>query len=245
MENKFKMSVEQNIFVANKYVVDSVWRGATFEGINVTYPETEQILNDIEVTEKKPSEITTIINLNKAWQFVTEQAEYGYFDVNVAFISQINKIVNNNLTYDAGEIRTYDVRIGGTDWKPDIPKRYDIEENINKINQIENVTERAITMMLYLMRTQVFSDGNKRTSMFIANYILISNGAGILIAPNNREEQNNFSKLIVEYYETNNMDKIKKYVYNNLIDGINFPLKNDEEFENDIQDYDDSPSMKM
>lgn len=34
---------------------------------------------------------------------------------------------------------------------PIIPKRYDIEENINKINQIENVTERAITMMLYLM----------------------------------------------------------------------------------------------
>lgn len=52
MKNKFKMSVEQNIFFANKYVVDSVWRGATFEGINVTYPETEQILNDIEVSKR-------------------------------------------------------------------------------------------------------------------------------------------------------------------------------------------------
>lgn len=230
MKNKYKMSVEQNIFVANKYVVDSIWRGATFEGINVTYPETEQILNDMEVIEKKPSEITTIINLNKAWQFVTEQAEHGYFDVNISLISQINKIINNNLTYDAVEIRTYDVRIGGTDWKPDIPRRYDIEVNINKINQIENVTERAITMMLYLMRTRVFSVGNKQTAMFIANYILISNGAVILIAPNNSEEQNIFSKLIVEYYETNNIEKIKKYVYENLIDGIYFPIKNIEDF---------------
>ena len=35
--------------------------------------------------------------------------------------------------------------------------------------------------MLYLMRTQVFMCGNKRTSMIVANKIMIENGRGILI----------------------------------------------------------------
>ena len=34
--------------------------------------------------------------------------------------------------------------------------------------------------MLYGMRSQLFWDGNKRTSMIIANKIMIENGKGII-----------------------------------------------------------------
>ena len=42
-----------------------------------------------------------------------------------------------------------------------------------------NITDRAIRTGLWLMRCQVFKDGNKRIGSFAINKILIENGKGI------------------------------------------------------------------
>ena len=43
MENKYNMSVEDNIFLAKRNIVDYIWKSARLEGINVTFPDTEAI----------------------------------------------------------------------------------------------------------------------------------------------------------------------------------------------------------
>jgi len=43
MEPKFHMTVEQNIFVAKRNIVDYIWKSARLEGLAVTYPDTEAI----------------------------------------------------------------------------------------------------------------------------------------------------------------------------------------------------------
>ena len=70
------------------------------------------------------------------------------------------------------------------------------------------------------MRSQLFYDGNKRTSMMAANQVMIQNGAGIISLPIKYQEE--FLELLVKFYETNNMDEIKELIYNHCIDGINF-----------------------
>ena len=40
MINKFKMSVEDNVEFAKRQIVDSIYKEARVEGINVTFPET-------------------------------------------------------------------------------------------------------------------------------------------------------------------------------------------------------------
>lgn len=47
---------------------------------------------------------------------------------------------------------------------------------------------------------------------------MISNGAGIIKVPDNKLEE--FNKLLIEFYNTNNMTKISKFIYENCIDGI-------------------------
>ena len=74
--------------------------------------------------------------------------------------------------------------------------------------------------MLYCTRTQMFTDGNKRTSMLIANHEMIRNGCGIITVP--IEKQPEFTRMLVDYYETNDMEKIKWYTYDNCIDGMDF-----------------------
>jgi prophage maintenance system killer protein len=72
--------------------------------------------------------------------------------------------------------------------------------------------------MLYGMRSQLFWDGNKRTSIICANIILIQNGNGMLMVQDKNLKE--FSQLLTDFYNTNNSEKIEKFLYENCIFGI-------------------------
>lgn len=112
------------------------------------------------------------------------------------------------------------MEITGTDYIPEVPNKSNVEQEIKKILQIENATERAIEYMLYGMRSQLFWDGNKRTSTICANKIMIENGVGIIKVSDNKLEE--FNSLLSEFYSTNDNSKIKQFIYGNCIDGITF-----------------------
>lgn len=44
MENKYKLTRKQNVFIAKRNIVDYIWKSANLEGIEVTYSETQAIL---------------------------------------------------------------------------------------------------------------------------------------------------------------------------------------------------------
>ncbi|MCL2086369.1 MAG: Fic family protein [Oscillospiraceae bacterium] len=214
---KYNMSVEQNIFVAKRNIVDYIWKSANFEGIAVTYPETDNLYNGINVARLDIDDITTVNNLKHAWKFVLENIEHP---INFPFICKINQYVGSNLIYNAGFLRNVPATVGGTNWKPTLPIESQIRENIEDILSIPSPTDRAVTLMLYGMRKQMFIDGNKRTAMLAGNHIMISNGVGIISVP--IEKQETFKHMIIEFYESDNMEPVKKFVYDNCIDGMDF-----------------------
>lgn len=218
MENKFNMSREQNIFLAKRNVVDYIYKSAKLEGINVTFPETQAIFEGVGVEGAKVEDIIKINNLKRAWQFLFDTLEnMTDFD----YMCRLNMIVGaEGIIYGAGKLRTYDVKISGTDWRPQIPFEFDIRNEMADILEIKNPTERSITLMLWAMRKQIFMDGNKRTAMLIANKEMILGGCGVISVPDNQIKR--FYELLIEFYETNNMDKLKQFVYDRCIDGINF-----------------------
>lgn len=57
------------------------------------------------------------------------------------------------------------------------------------------------------MRKQIFIDGNKRTSMMIANKEMINHGCGIISIPDDKIKS--FYELLISFYETNDMKRIK------------------------------------
>ena len=65
-------------------------------------------------------------------------------------------------------------------------------------------------MCMYAMRTQVFIDGNKRASVIFANHYLISKGQGLIIVP--EKHISKFKKLLVEYYERDNIQQIMNFL---------------------------------
>lgn len=237
MEAKYSMTIEQNIFVAKRNIVDYIWKSAKLEGLAVTYPDTEAIYNGMSVSGVKVSEIVAVNNLKHAWQFVLDNLDYP---IDYPYICKINQLVGgDNLIINAGYLRNVPVSIGGTSWRPDIPSEPQIKEDLEGIHHIESPTDRAITLMLYLMRKQMFLDGNKRTSMLAGNQVMISSGCGVISVP--IEQQRDFTTMLVQFYETNDMEPLKAFVYDFCIDGIEFePVpKLETDLENDNENEDD------
>lgn len=235
MENKYIMSRKDNIMLAKRNIVDSIWKSANLEGIAVTFPETEMIFDGLVAKDMIIKDVNAIINLKKAWEFITDYADYS---IDYGYICMINKIIgSDNVTPYPGYMRTTDVKMSGTEWVPEIPNEITVKEQLEEIKKIENATEQAITLMLYLMRSQIFYDGNKRTAMLAANQVMIYNGVGIISIP--LEEQKNFRNELVKFYETNDMSEIKKMIYDKCIDGIDFNVKENKdllEFERKLKE---------
>ena len=219
MNDKFNLTREQNVFIAKRNIVDYIWKSANLEGIEVTYPETQAIYDGGIVNGLTVNNIIAICNLKNAWQFILENADINY-DFNL--LCHIHKLVADRLVLeqDLGRIRTTPVNVGGTKWQPQFPIESQIVEELNiLLNQKEkSKTEIAIELMLYIMRTQMFIDGNKRVAMLFANKIMIDNGCGIITVA--QEYQPTFYEKLIKYYETNEMTDIKKWIYNYCIDGI-------------------------
>lgn len=217
MKDKYNLTLEQNIFLAKRNLVDNIYANARMEGLNITFPETKTILEGVNVPNLKIDEIQCILNLRDAWKYLINNI---HADFNLDFISKINELVARNESIAWGVLRQGGVQITGTDYIPEIPDEEDVKKQINNILQIENATERAIEYMLYGMRSQLFWDGNKRTSTICANKIMIENGCGIIKVPDNKLKD--FIVLLSEFYSTNSKEKIKQFLFDNCIDGIVF-----------------------
>lgn len=215
MQEKYELTLEENMFLAKKMLVNNIYSNARIEGCNVTFPETETILNGVNVPNLKLDDIQCILNLRDAWKYVIATIEEEF---NLDYICKINERVARNESLQWGKLRTGKVLISGTEYVPNIPKEAEVKAKLDEILAIENITTRAIKYMLYGMRSQLFWDGNKRTSMIGANKILIQNGKGILMVQD--KDLQEFSQLLTEYYTDNQSEKIEKFLYNNCIFGI-------------------------
>ena len=219
MENKFNLTREQNVFVVKRNIVDYIWKSANLEGIGVTYPETQAIYDGGIVNGLTVDKIIAINNLKYAWQFILENNDIDY---DFKTLCQIHKLTCDKLVLDQnlGRLRTTPVNIGGTSWKPQFPIESQIKEELTELLNKYTKTELAIEVMLWVMRRQMFIDGNKRVAMLFANKIMIDNGCGIITISQNI--QSVFFERLIKFYETGNNTDLKQWIYNNCIDGIDF-----------------------
>ena len=221
MKNKFHLTREQNVFVAKRNIVDYIWKSANLEGIGVTYPETQAIYDGGIVNGLTADKIIAINNLKYSWQFILENGEMDY---DFKMLCHLHKLTCDKLVLDQnlGRLRTTPVNIGGTSWKPQFPIESQIkEELVTLLNQPEKTkTEIAIEIMLWIMRRQMFIDGNKRVGMLFANKIMIDNGCGIITI--SQENQPTFFEKLIKFYESGDNTDLKQWIYETSIDGIEF-----------------------
>lgn len=210
VEEELSEKVEQNIDFAKRHLVDTIYKQAILEGVATTFADTESIIEGGKVNNMTSQDILKIINLKHAWEFILNK-NVILSNTNFALLCEINKMVEEGFYYSAGKVRNLPVMIGGTTWQPDLPIESVIKEELEEIlgKEMEDV-DRAIELLLYTMKKQVFIDGNKRTSVIFCNHYLMSKGKGIIVIPAELTEK--FKDLLIPYYEGKDEKQIKKFV---------------------------------
>ena len=209
-EEELSEKVEQNIDFAKRNLVDTIYKQAILEGVATTFADTESIIEGGKVNNMTSEDILKIVNLKHAWEFILNK-NVILSDTNFALLCEINKMVEEGFYYSAGKIRNVPVTISGTTWKPDLPIESVIKEELEAIytKKVDDV-DKAIELLLYIMKKQVFIDGNKRTSVIFSNHYLISRGKGIIAIPVELTEE--FKDLLIMYYEGKDKKEIKKFI---------------------------------
>lgn len=216
-QDKYNLTSRQSLFLAKKKWDENIYCGMKMENRAVTFPQTQTILNGVNVPSVQLDDIQAILNMRDAWKYLINTISKP---ITLEYLCKLNEFIARNEALEWGKLRNGSVAISGTDYLPPVPTSEAISEELNKIltNTDTTETEKALNAFVWSARGQFFWDGNKRTSMTLANKILISAGKGILTITDKHMEQ--FNTLLLEYYNTNESDQLKEFLYKNAITGI-------------------------
>ena len=189
-----------------------IYDQAVLEGISTTFPDTEQIIDNGKVMGVGVEDVQKILNLKHAWKFVLDK-DVVQSTTNFYVCQYIARLVNEGFYHEGGRIRGVPVKIGGSSYVPPLPIEVDVKEQIDSIvNSNDDPLNIAIELALYVMKTQIFNDGNKRTAIIFANHYLIAHGAGLMVVSESIVPE--FKQLLVQYYEGVDTQTIKDFLKN-------------------------------
>lgn len=215
--DKYHLSKSQSLCLAEKEQSKNIYCGMRMENRAVTLEQTQAILNGINVPNVQLDDIQAILNMRDTWKYLLQTVEEK---ITFTYWCKLNEYIARNEALEWGKLRTGSVGISGTDYIPPIPEKEKVIAELEHIvfDKDMTATEKALEIFVWGTRGQYFWDGNKRTSLMLANKILISAGAGIMIITDKYMEQFNVSLL--EYYNTGKPSELKKFLYDNAIQGI-------------------------
>lgn len=212
--DKYHLNKSQSLFLAKKGQIKNIYCGMKMENRAVTLDQTRAILNGVNVPNVQLDDIPAILNMRDAWKFllntVSETITFEYW-------CKLNEYIARNEALEWGKLRTGNVGISGTDYVPPIPEKEQVITTLEDIVSDKGMTatDKALEVFTWGTRGQYFWDGNKRTSLMLANKILISAGAGIMTITDKYMEQ--FNVLLLEYYNTGKSSELKRFLYDNAI----------------------------
>ncbi len=208
--DELSANVVLNIDFARSNMKSIIYDQAVLEGVATTFPDTELIIDNGKVNNVSAEDVQKILNLKHAWEFVLDK-DVILSETNYYVCQYIARLVNEGFYQQGGRIRAVPVTIGGTSYIPPIPIEHQVKEDIdNIIKSGDDVVQVAIELALYVMKTQIFNDGNKRTAIIFANHYLISHAGGLMVVPQNLVPE--YKKMLVKYYEGRDEEAIKSFM---------------------------------
>ena len=210
VEEELDPKVASNIDFVRRHLAETVYKLAVLEGIATTLSDTETIIEGGKINNLTPTDVQKIVNLKHAWEFILNKyVLLSNLDFNI--ICEVNRLVEEGFYYNAGKVRSVPVSISGTTYKPPLPIESVVREEVEEILSRDTPDEdRAIALILYLMKRQIFIDGNKRTAIISANHFFISRGLGLIAIPSEKTDE--YKELLVAYYEGRDEDRVIQFI---------------------------------
>lgn len=173
------------------------YRVAYIEGCNVTFPQTQTILDGAIINNVAVSDIQTVLNLRDGWKFILSHIEDA---LNLNYLCKVNEFVSRNESLEWGVLRTGSVDISGTDYKPSVPDQETVTRELEELKKIKDPVDYALHLFCYVVKNQLFWDGNKGTATMVTNKALIQTGKGVPTIDSRHAEE--FNESLMHFYNT-------------------------------------------
>lgn len=203
---------DDNILLAKTFIKENIFYLMCFESKNITFPKIESILQNVNITNGGfDAQVTH--QLMNGWKLILDIP-----DSNITFtqILSLHSQIAKEQALEWGVLRSGNVSISGTSFSPKIVRQKDIEEMILKVRNSDDIYKEISYFIPKLIKMQPFWDGNKRTSIILANRLLIENHSGIISINNHHFEE--FNNLLSNYYNDNTkLEEVALFIENNCI----------------------------
>jgi len=189
-----------------------VYEAVNLEGVAMTLPEVQTILDGVTVGGHKISEQNMVLNQAKTWECIFKLVDENSFEFTKPVALELHKIAGREEAFEWGVFRSGNVLISGSDYEPPSPENLDeiwLKTEI-EVSLIADIYDKAIAVFLKMARVQFFWDVNKRMGRFMMNGILLKEGYPVINVPVKRQLE--FNKLMLEFYSSNDMKEMNLFL---------------------------------
>lgn len=208
-------TIERVCFRFHRLLPEYVWDASVLEGNPFTFPEIKTLLDGVTVGGHKLADQEQIINLAESSRNLLQIVKNKSFELSKDIFCNLQGIVARNEAIEWGHFRgegqeslTPDVSLGEhgkytplptIKGAPNLNKVF--HDGLSSLNQeVDMPFEKAMAFFLFGALQQFFLDGNKRTSRFVMNGILMSSGIDAISVPASRAKE--FNEKMVKFYVT-------------------------------------------
>jgi len=199
-------------YLAIRELPSLVYEAVNLEGVLMTLPEVQTILDGITVGGHKISDQNMVINQSNTWKHILKLIDESKFEFNKTIALELHNIAGKEDAFKWGVFRSGNVAISGSDYEPPSPEKLDKIwlKTECEIALITDVYDKAIAVFLKMARAQFFWDVNKRMGRFMMNGILLKEGYPIINVPVKRQFE--FNKLMLEFYSSDDMKDMNSFL---------------------------------
>ena len=221
-----RASLERVVFRFRRMLPEYVWDAGVLEGNPFTYPEVKTLLEGVTVGGRKLSDQEQILNLAESSKHLLDVVKNREFELDKSMFCSLHALVARNEALEWGHFRGEGVE---TQFTPDValgergrftplatePGAALLNEvfagGIHALKQnVSNPFERATAFFLFGSLQQFFFDGNKRTSRFMMNGVLMTEGVDAVSIPAVRAAE--FNSRMVNFYTSRDATEMMAFV---------------------------------
>lgn len=221
-------SIERVAFRFHRMLPEFVWDASVLEGNPFTFPEVKTLLDGVTIGGRKVSDQEQVLNLAESAKHLLALVKAGKFSPDKATFTDLHALVARNEALEWGHFRGEGKE---TNYTPDVglgeQGRYTPLATIagasalNRVfasglqaieDDVQQPFEKAAAFFLFGALQQFFFDGNKRTSRFMMNGILMSAGIDAISVPAAKAQE--FNENMIRFYLTKDATEMMAFLVN-------------------------------
>jgi prophage maintenance system killer protein len=221
-------STERVAFRFHRMLPEFVWDASVLEGNPFTFPEVKTLLEGVTIGGRKISDQEQVLHLAESAKHLLALVKAGKFSLDKVTFITLHDLVARNEALEWGHFRgegketgyTPDVGLGEHGRYTPMPTVAGAPE-LNRVfarglqalqSEVQQPFEKAAAFFLFGALQQFFFDGNKRTSRFMMNGILMSAGIDAISVPAVKVQQ--FNESMVRFYLEKDATEMMDFLIN-------------------------------